>query len=230
MFEYLHVEYLEARVCNIETYGQSISRKVNAYALKRIFVSPFESPVKRVLDIRNLTRIREYILDLIPFPNKYRTDRGIDEGGDRERKERRGETDRDSLDPPSRSFAHDAPVRAALFESSQWWNKTSTGGSNSTRKPDSPLPSLRSVFSLGESAPLGLFVRSLALSSYRTTLDEQRLRSTYTTFERAAALWRGSPRVSYSPSSRRSSFAIPLRWHSRLLATEAIAFRMTTSS
>lgn len=150
--------------------------------MKRIFASPssrFESPVKRVLDIRNLTRIREYILDLTPSLIN------IGRIGERWRSRKKGEKRRDrqsdSLDPTSRSFAHDAPVRAALFESSQWWNKTSTGGSNSTRKPRLPATV----------APLGLFprrinparlacslARSHALSSYRT-LDEQRRTTTF---------------------------------------------------
>lgn len=181
--------------------------------------------MERVLDVRNLARICENILDLLDsIPNKYRTDRRIGEGGDGERKERRGETDRDSLDPPSRSFAHDAPVRAALFESSQWWNKTSTGGSNSTRKPDSPLPSLRSVFSLGESAPLGSLARLLALSSCENN-DHLLL---HTLRSSAPRLYGVACRV--SPTFHPPRFAVPLRWHSRLLATEAIAFRMTTSS
>lgn len=77
---------------------------------------------------------------------------GIGKSGERERKGRA----REALDPPLRSSrTMHQQQGGALFESSQWWNKTSTGGSNSTPNPDdSP-----SLFSLHESTPLKL-VRS----------------------------------------------------------------------
>lgn len=113
----------------------------------------------------------------------------------------------ETLDPPLRSFAYDAPVRPLLFESSQWWNKTSTGGSNCTPKPNSPP---LSVFSLGESAPL-------ANSFSARSNEEQR---SYPFGSGCAALLAARLLLSLRF----------VRWHSRLFATEAIAFRMTTTS
>lgn len=78
-------------------------------------------------------------------------------GGDRQKWGTRKKGTRERGSRPSFAvLAYDAPAAGgALFESSQWWNKTSTGGSNSTPNPDdSP-----SLFSLHESTPLKL-VRS----------------------------------------------------------------------
>lgn len=111
-----------------------------------------------------------------------------------------------TLDPPLRPFAHDVPVRTALFELSQWWNKTSTGGSNSSPKPDS----------LG----IGLFPRAIhprpANSLFvRSTNNET------TPSRRVRDARRDAPRLSLS------LFACQ---RSRVLATEAIALWTATTS